>query len=128
MQNIKPKLIEKRIKLVAILHENLGSDEFIRGFWPNDPIYLDSDKAIFAAISSNQSVRKQSILSGILSLDMWKRVSQAKAAGLEGNLEGEGSVLGGIFLIGPGEEGVNWVRLEKSFGDNATNEEILANI
>lgn len=125
---IKEKLNEKGVEMVAIVHEELGVEEFRSGFWPSDPIYLNSDLSMFAAINNDRKVKKQSVLSGLFSMDMWRRVRQAKDAGVEGNLKGEGSVLGGILLIGAGQNGPKWIRTEKSFGDHASNEEILQSI
>lgn len=122
---IRDKLKEKGVGMAAIVHEELGVEEFRSKFWPSDPIYLNSDKSFFAAINDDRKVRKQGLLSGLLSSDMWRRISQAKAAGVEGNLKGEGRILGAILLMGRGESGAKWIRTEKSFGDHATNEEIL---
>ena len=123
--SIKDKLNEKGVKMAAIVHEELGVEEFRSGFWPSDPIYLNSDLSFFAAINSDRKVKKQNVLSGLFSFDMWRRIRQAKEAGVEGNLKGEGRILGGILLMGKGENGPKWIRTEKSFGNHATNEEIL---
>lgn len=125
---IKDKLKEKGIELAAIVHEELGVDEFRSGFWPSQPIYLNSDLSFFAAIHDDRKVKKQSLLSGLFSSDMWRRIRKAKDAGVEGNLKGEGKILGGILLMGKGESGPKWIRTEKSFGNHATNEEILKSI
>jgi len=123
---IRDELREKGVGLAAIVHEELGVEEFRAKFWPSDPIYLNTDRSIFAAINDDRKVRKQGLLSGLFSADMWRRISGAKAAGVEGNLEGEGRVLGAILLMERGEGGAKWIRTEKSFGDHATNEEILS--
>lgn len=112
--------------MAAIVHEELGVEEFRAQFWPTDPIYLNPDLSFFAAINDDRKIRKQGLLSGLLSTDMWRRVRQAKAAGVEGNLKGEGRILGGILVMSKGEKGVKWIRTEKSFGDHASNEEILS--
>lgn len=112
--------------MAAVVHEELGVEEFRRGFWCNgDAIYLNSDRSLFAAINPDRKVAKQSLLKGLLSMDMWKRIRQAKNSGVEGNLAGEGKILGGILLMSP-KSGTKWCRNEKSFGDHASNEEILA--
>ena len=125
---IKEKLKEKGVEMAAIVHEELGVEEFRSGFWSSDPIYLNKDLSFFAAINNDCKVKKQSILSGLFSSDMWRRIRQAKDAGVEGNLKGEGSILGGILLMGKGDSGPKWIRTEKSFGDHASNEEILKSI
>ena len=112
--------------MVAIVHEELGVEEFRAKFWSFDPIYLNSDKSFFAAINDDRKIRKQGLLSGLFSADMWRRITRAKSAGVEGNFEGEGRILGALLLMGEGERGAKWIRTEKSFGDHATNDEILS--
>lgn len=125
---IKENLKEKGVELAAIVHEELGVEEFRSGFWSSDPIYLNPDLSFFAAINNDRKVKKQSLLSGLFSSDMWRRIRQAKNSGVEGNLKGEGRILGGILLMGKGQSGPKWIRTEKSFGDHASNEEILKSI
>lgn len=123
--SIKKDLNAEGVQLAAVVHEELGVEEFRSQFWPEDLIYLNADRSLFAAINDDRKVRKQGILSSFFSADMWKRVRAAKDAGVEGNLKGEGRILGGILLVGRGESGVRWIRTEKSFGNHASNEEIL---
>lgn len=125
---IREDLNAKGIGMAAVVHEELGVEEFKTGFWPSDPIYLNSDLSLFAGIHDDRKIRKQGILSGLFSADMWRRARQAKAAGVEGNLKGEGRILGGILLMGRGETGPRWIRTEKSFGNHASNAEILTAI
>lgn len=123
---IRDELMENGVGMAVIVHEELGVQEFRTKFWPSDPLYLNSDKSFFSAIHDDRKVRKQGLLSGLFSADMWRRIRGAKAAGVEGNLEGEGRILGAILLMGKGDGGVKWIRTEKSFGDHATNKEIIS--
>lgn len=36
---------------------------------------------------------------------------------MEGNFQGEGRLLGGVFVVGPGEQGILLDHKEKEFGD-----------
>ena len=56
---------------------------------------------------------------------MWRRISQAKAAGVEGNLKEKEGSLGRFCWWEEVKVELKWIRTEKSFGDHATNEEIL---
>ena len=49
--------------MAAIVHEELGVEEFRSKFWPSDPIYLNSDKSFFCAINDDRKVLKQGLLS-----------------------------------------------------------------
>ena len=48
---------------------------------------------------------------------MWKSIFRVKSKGVEGNLKGEGRILGGVFVVGPGELGILLDHKEKEFGD-----------
>lgn len=126
--SIRDKIKSKGYGMAAIVHEELGVEEFRSQFWPTDPIYLNPDLSFFAAINDDHKIHKQGLLSGLLSSSMWKRIREAKENGVEGNLKGEGRILGGILLMGKDGNGVKWIRTEKSFGDHASNEEILSNL
>lgn len=39
-----------------------------------------------------------------LRIGVWKNIWQAHRKGFRGNLRGEGLVLGGVFVIGPGDQ------------------------
>lgn len=48
---------------------------------------------------------------------MWKSIFRAKGKGVEGNMVGEGRILGGVFVVGPGKQGVLLDHKENEFGD-----------
>ena len=43
---------------------------------------------------------------------------------VEGNLAGEGRILGGVFVVGPGEQGILLDHKQKGFGDNVDLQEV----
>ena len=55
--------------------------------------------------------------SGFLRLSVWRSSFRAKSKGVEGNFQGEGRLLGGVFVVGPGEQGILLDHKEKEFGD-----------
>mmetsp|Transcript_20734 Transcript_20734/g.42153 ORF Transcript_20734/g.42153 Transcript_20734/m.42153 type:complete len:89 (-) Transcript_20734:366-632(-) len=61
---------------------------------------------------------------GGITAKSWKR---AKEKGVDGNLKGEGLKLGGVFVIGPGKQGILFEHKEKTWGDNVmtSNEDAL---
>ena len=44
---------------------------------------------------------------------------------VKGNFDGEGRILGGLFVIGAGKQGILLCHLEKEFGDHANLEDVL---
>ena len=59
---------------------------------------------------------------------IWSRFWNFRALNeqYQGNLKGEGRLLGGVLVIGPGETGVVYDYREKEFGDHAPVEEVVA--
>lgn len=56
-------------------------------------------------------------LLGFLRPSVWKSGFRARGKGVEGNMVGEGRILGGVFVVGPGEQGILLDHKEKEFGD-----------
>ena len=54
---------------------------------------------------------------------MWK--SAWRARGFDGNFEGEGRLLGGVFVIGPQVQGVLLEHREKEFGDHVELKDVM---
>lgn len=50
---------------------------------------------------------------------------RARRRGVVANFEGEGRLLGGLFVIGPGNQGVLFEHYEEFFGDRVTNQQVL---
>jgi len=106
--------------LVGVVHEDLGVAEF-RGFFPGGRVFLDQQRRLFEALGSRWLGG-----SGFLRPSVWRNVVRAKLSGVQGNSEGEGRLLGGVVVIGPGEQGVLYVHKEEVWGDHAPVDEVLA--
>jgi hypothetical protein len=63
------------------------------------------------------NVRRGSLLS-IITPTFIKRYRESQKSGLEGNLQGDGSILGGLLLMKPGNEGIWYEYPERDFGDH----------
>lgn len=55
---------------------------------------------------------------------MWRSFFRAKGKGVEGNLKGEGRILGGVFVMGAGDQGILLQHREKEFGDHVDLEDV----
>lgn len=86
------------IGLYAVVHEDLGIDEFRNYF--KGQIFLDKERVFYGP---NQ---RRMMWTGLLRINTYTSLMSAKRQGIEGNIEGEGNVLGGVFVIGPGEQGI----------------------
>ena len=61
---------------------------------------------------------------GFLRYSVWKSIFRVRSKGVEGNLVGEGRILGGVFVVGPGEQGILLDHKEKEFGDKVDLQDI----
>lgn len=66
---------------------------------------------------TSSSITFNLYFSGLLRPSVWKSAFRARGKGIEGNLKGEGRLLGGVFVVGPGEQGILLDHKEKEFGD-----------
>ena len=55
--------------------------------------------------------------SAFLHVGVWKSYFRARGKGVEGNMVGEGRILGGVFVVGPGDQGILLDHKENEFGD-----------
>jgi len=106
--------------LFGIVHEELGVDEF-RPYLQNLPIYLDDNKRFFEAIGDRWLG-----LTGFFKPSVWANLNRAKKKGFEGNMQGEGRLLGGVLVVGPKDTGILYEHREEVWGDHADLEEVVA--
>ncbi|GCC33920.1 hypothetical protein chiPu_0012391 [Chiloscyllium punctatum] len=74
-------------------------------------IFLDEEKRFYGP-----NKRTMGLL-GLLRLGVWRNFLRAWRKGFGGNTDGEGFILGGVFVVGAGDQGVLLEHREKEFGD-----------
>jgi prostamide/prostaglandin F2alpha synthase len=82
------------VELVALGHEMLGVGEFYTGGYWQGALYIDKKKEVFAQLGTNQGN-----LLGLLSRQTLDAGKAATERGTEGNLEGDGFQLGGVWVF-----------------------------
>lgn len=65
-------------------------------------------------------------LSAFVRPSVWKAYYRAWKDDVPGNFEGEGRLLGGLFVIDSGDGGILLEHKEKEFGDTAKLEDVMA--
>uniref|UniRef100_A0A8C6EFH3 Peroxiredoxin-like 2A n=1 Tax=Microcebus murinus TaxID=30608 RepID=A0A8C6EFH3_MICMU len=92
LSSLKPKLDEPGVSLYAVVKEHIRTE--VKDFQPyfKEGIFLDEKKRFYGPQRP------------------WNE-------GFSGNLEGEGFILGGVFVVGPGKQGILLEHREKEFGD-----------
>lgn len=114
MSSLRPQLDARSVPLYAVVHEDLGVAEF-RNYFQGE-IFLDKERRFYGP------VERTMLWSGLFRASVMKKLFQSK---VEGNLEGEGRILGGVFVIGSGQQGILFEHREKEFGDFANTQEVV---
>ncbi|KAL0984261.1 hypothetical protein UPYG_G00139160 [Umbra pygmaea] len=111
LSSLKPQLDELGVPLYAVVKEDIGTE--IQNFRPyfNGEIYVDEKRHFYGPRQ-----RKMGLLA-FLRLSVWMNGMRAFKNGFLGNVYGEGFVLGGVFVIGAGEQGILLEHREMEFGD-----------
>ncbi|CAJ0586830.1 unnamed protein product, partial [Mesorhabditis spiculigera] len=115
LSELKSLLDEKKIALIGVVHETKGVNEF-KPYFKGD-IYFDEEKHFYGP---NQ--RWLPVWMGFLRVGTYRNVWATKQEGFEGNMRGEGRLLGGVYLV-DGDRLV-WHHLEKEWGDAANIDEV----
>ncbi|KAK7901774.1 hypothetical protein WMY93_018543 [Mugilogobius chulae] len=111
LSSLLPQLQDMEVPLFAVVKENIGRelDTFKKYF--TGRVYVDQKRNFYGPV-----LRKM-FLSIFLRIGVWRSVWRAYRRGFRGNLRGEGLILGGVFVIGPGNQGILLEHREKEFGD-----------
>lgn len=112
-----PQLTSAGVPLVGVVHETLGVDEFRKFFVGS--LYLDTEKHFYGP------KERRMLLLGFLRLQSWVNIYKSRQKGTPGNLKGDGTLLGGVYVLGPGDEGVLFEHREGTFGDHASTSKVL---
>ncbi|GAQ79944.1 hypothetical protein KFL_000420160 [Klebsormidium nitens] len=113
------------VRLVCVVNENIpGEVEAFKEFWGGD-IFLDGRKSFFKALWGGRLAK-----GGLVGLVANPRVLSHQFTAMTrnrvpGNLVGNGLVKGGVYIIGPGDNGVLYQFREVTFGDQPTIEALL---
>ncbi|KAG8551768.1 hypothetical protein GDO81_004255 [Engystomops pustulosus] len=98
ISQLKPELDQLGVPLYGVVKENIATEiEAFEPYFKGD-IFLDEKKRFYGP------QRRKMMLMGFIRLGVWQNFRRAWKAGYEGNLEGEGFILGGLFVIGSGNQ------------------------
>ena len=62
---------------------------------------------------------------GFFRIGVWKAGLRALRKDIVWDLKGEGRILGGVFVIGPGEQGILLDHVAKDFGDEVDPKDVM---
>jgi len=119
LASLKPQLDEAGFRLYAVVHELLGVEEF-KPYYDGGEVFFDQERRFYGPHERWAS------LTSMFRSSVWKNIFRARGKGVEGNMKGEGRLLGGVFVIGPASSGILFEYQEKEFGDHANLTDIIA--
>ncbi|CAH1794450.1 unnamed protein product [Owenia fusiformis] len=117
LSSLKPDLDALGVRLAAVVHERTGVSGF-KPYFAGD-IYWDKKRHFYGPHERWASI------GDLLRLDVISRGIDMYKKGVDGNLKGEGRLLGGCYVIGPGDQGILYQHQENSFGDTSNTTEVL---
>ncbi|PIO69584.1 hypothetical protein TELCIR_08587 [Teladorsagia circumcincta] len=109
------RIDEKISVLVAVVHETKGVNEF-KPYFKGD-IYYDKERHFYGP-----NERWLPLWMGFLRIKTYVNMYKTKKAGFVGNTDGEGRLLGGLYLVSNNE--LIYTHLEKEWGDAANIDEV----
>jgi len=110
-----PKLREKNVSVIGVVHETLGAEEF-RPFLKDAELYYDVKKHFYGP-----QERWLPMWMGVLRIGTYLNLFSTKKT--EGNLVGEGRLLGGVYLLDKDQQMV-FSHLEKEWGDKVDSKQL----
>ncbi|MBN3285003.1 F213A protein, partial [Polyodon spathula] len=113
LSSLKPELEHLGVPLYAVVKENVGTE--VNQFKPHfkGEVFLDEKRRFYGPHKRRMGVR------GLFRLGVLQNFFRAWKKGYQGNVEGEGFLLGGVFVIGKDKQGILLEHQEKEFGDKA---------
>lgn len=111
LSSLKPQLDTLGVPLYAVVKEDIGTEvQDFRPYFAGE-IFLDVKKCFYGPRERKMG------LSAFLRLGVWRSGLRAFRNGFKGNVFGEGFVLGAVYVIGAGQQGIFLEHREMEFGD-----------
>ncbi|CAK6953218.1 unnamed protein product [Scomber scombrus] len=111
LSSLKSQLQDLEVPLFAVVKENLGKELDCFKKYFTGRVYVDQQRHFYGPR------QRWMCLSMFLRVGVWRNIWRAYRRGFRGNLKGEGLVLGGVFVIGPGDQGILLEHREREFGE-----------
>lgn len=105
------------VKLYGVVHQTLGVEEFQTFF--KGEVFLDRERKFYGP------KERWLPLFGLFRVNVLQNVIRVYRKKIPGNHEGIGRLLGGVYVIGPGNQGILYQHQEQEFGDHADLQHVL---
>ncbi|KAG0004317.1 hypothetical protein BGZ65_000582 [Modicella reniformis] len=114
---------EGGMKMVCIVHEKEGANIFQKEFW-HGKVFFDTEKGFYQALGGGRL--RTGGWEQLIRPTFWVNLVRNKRSGVQGNFEGDGSILGGLLIVNANEGGIAYEHIEEVWGDIAGADKVLA--
>ncbi|KAL4240444.1 hypothetical protein ACF0H5_001236 [Mactra antiquata] len=116
LSSLVPEMDARGIRLHAVVHETFGAEEF-KPFIKGD-VYLDVEKQFYGPQERWMNIP------GIFNFKTIVHIIKEIRKGTPGNYDGEGRLLGAVFVIGAGQQGIVYEHHEQVIGDRVNLDDV----
>ncbi|KAH3863056.1 hypothetical protein DPMN_026033 [Dreissena polymorpha] len=109
LSTLLPEMEARGVRLHAVVHQKFGASEF-KPFLQGGEVYLDLERKFYGPQERWMNIP------GIFTFQTLALVIKQIYMGTPGNFRGEGRLLGGLFVIGPGDQGIIFQHQEYPIG------------
>uniref|UniRef100_A0A4W6BX71 Peroxiredoxin-like 2A n=1 Tax=Lates calcarifer TaxID=8187 RepID=A0A4W6BX71_LATCA len=120
LSSLKPQLDELGVPLYAVVKEDVGIEVQNFRLYFKGEIFVDHKQVFYGP-----KPRRMGLGLGLVRLGVLRNLIQTQRKGYQGNREGEGFILGGLYVVGAGKQGMLLEHKEKEFGDKADLSSVL---
>jgi hypothetical protein len=106
LSSLKERMAEfPAVRLICVAGEHLGHEEFTEKYWRGELFFDLGKKQLYPLMGSGRM-----ILSGLASYmfggAVAKNVSRVNEQEIEGDFQGEGTILGGVWVVSGAEKAI----------------------
>ena len=106
MSSLRDRLSEApAVRLICIAGEHVGYEEFVGTYW-RDEIFFDVGKKTWYPLMGSGKMVLSGLASYMFGGAVAQNVSRVNAKAIDGDFKGEGTILGGVWVISGVEKAV----------------------
>ncbi|KAF9951682.1 hypothetical protein BGZ65_005803 [Modicella reniformis] len=109
--------------MVLVVHEKSGAATLKHNYWNGGETYWDGKKGFYNALGGGKL--SWASFDQLIRPSFWMNTVRNLRSGVRGNFVGEGRILGGMYIVRKGDEGIAYKFEETVMGNLAPISEVL---